>query len=440
MTGAGEVGVVLVTRLGLILGGLAVQSLLAYALLPEGRGSYAVCVMFGSLFGALFTPGADRGIQYYLMAKRINVSEGVWVALIICFIGSTIAVAIAVPLIFSHISFFQKADKSSFFLSLPLIPLTAFSTSVQLQLAGLRRFARLALFSVLQTATNLLMLVALVWGLHMRVEGALIAASISHGVMIALMIKDLWRAYGLIAVVPSLTVLRRIVRYGLEYHIARMGQVVDLQIGLLVLSVVAGRAEIGIFAVASALLTRVFIISDAVSSVVLPRVASKDGGRPELVSFCGRVTSWLTGVVLVVLCAISVPLTTLVLSEEFLPAASLIWIMAPGVFVYSGTNVLMAYFRGVNRPRVCSWVVWTGMIVNLSTVTLLYSTVGVAAAAWGITAGRVCRSVVLALAFARSVHLSPTCVWLPRRGDQRQIWALGQKLISGVPWVPSNAK
>ena len=350
MTGAKEVGVVLVTKVGLILGGLAVQSLLAYTLLPEGRGAYAVCVMFGSLFGALFSPGADRGIQYYLMSKRISVSEGVWVALFICLIGSAIAVAIAVPLIFSHISFFQKADKSAFFLSLPLIPVTAFSTSVQLQLAGLRRFARLALFSILQTATNLLMLVVFVWGLHLRVEGALLAASVSHGVMIVLMINDLCRAYGLTAVIPPLTVLRRIVRYGLEYHIARMGQVVDLQIGTLFLSMVAGRAEIGIFAVASALLTRVFIISDAVSSVVLPRVALEHGGRPELVAFCGRVTSWLTGVVLVVLCAISEPLTRLVLSEAFLPAASLIWIMAPGVFVYSGTSVLMAYFRGVNRP------------------------------------------------------------------------------------------
>ncbi len=440
MTGPAEIGVVLVTRLGIILGGLAVQSLLAYTLLPEGRGAYAVCVMFGSLFGALFTPGADRGIQYYLMAKRISVSEGVWVALIICLVGSAIAAAIAVPLIFSHISFFQKADRSSFFLSLPLIPLTAFSTSMQLQLAGLRRFSRLALFSILQTATNLVMLVVLVWGLHLRVEGALIASSVSHGVMIVAMINDLRRAYGFTAVAPSPTVLRRIVRYGLEYHIARMGQVVDVQIGVLFLSMVAGRAEIGIFSVASALLTRVFIISDAVSSVVLPRVAAEERGRPELVAFCGRVTSWLTGVVLVVLCAISVPFTKLVLSEAFLPAASLIWIMAPGVLAYSGTNILMAYFRGVNRPRVCSWVVWTGMIVNLSTVTMLYPIVGVAAAAWGITAGRVCRSAVLMLAFVRAVHASPTCVWLPRRGDTSQVLALGRKLINGARRVPSNGR
>ena len=429
MTGVDEVGVVLATRLGLLLGGLAIQSLLAYSLLPEGRGAYAVCVMFGALFGALFTPGADRGIQYYLMAKRISVSEGVWVALIICLIGSAIAVSIAVPLILSEIAFFQKADRSSFFLSLPLIPLTAFSTSLQLHLAGLRRFARLALFSVMQTTTNVLMLVALILGLHMGVQGALIAAALSHGAMIIVMLVDLWRVYGLYPMIPSLNVLRRIVRYGLEYHIARIGQVVDLQIGALFLGMVAGRAEIGIFTVASALLTRVFVLSDAVSSAVLPRVALGDEGRPALVSFCGRVTSWMTGVALIILCAISVPLTRVIFSEAFLPAVNLMWIMAPGVLVYSGTSVLMAYFRGVNRPKTCSWVVWAGMMGNLATVILLYPQIGLAAAAWGMTVGRVCRSAVLVLAFVRATDMSPTCVWFPCKGDAKRLSDLCRKTI-----------
>ena len=336
MTGTEEVGVVLVTRLGLIIGGLAIQSLLAYTLLPEGRGAYAVCVIFGGLFGALFTPGADRGIQYYLMAKRISISEGVWVALIICSVGSAIASAIAIPLISSDITFFQKADRSSFHLSLPLIPLTAFSTSLQLQLAGLRRFARLALFSILQTTTNVLMLVTLVLGLSLRVEGALVASAVGHGVMIIAMLGYLQRAYGLKTVIPSHRMLRRIVRYGLEYHLARIGQVVDVQIGALFLGMVAGRADIGMFTVAAVLLTRVSIISEAVSSAVLPRVAAEAGGRPALVGFCGRVTSWLTGAALGILCAISVPLTSVLLSEAFLPAVRLMWIMAPGILVYSG--------------------------------------------------------------------------------------------------------
>ena len=49
------------TRLSLILGGLGIQSLLAYTLLPEGRGAYAVCVMFGALFGAYLRRAPTAG-------------------------------------------------------------------------------------------------------------------------------------------------------------------------------------------------------------------------------------------------------------------------------------------------------------------------------------------------------------------------------------------
>ena len=431
-SGAHDVGLVLVARFGLIVGGLVVQSLLAYTLLPEGRGSYTVCVMFGALFGAFFTPGADRGIQYFLMSKRISVPHGVWLALTICVSGSVLACALAFPLILSDLEFFQKADSSSFFLSFPLIPLTAFSTSIRLQLAGLRRFGFLALLSVLQTTTNILILLGLVLVFHLGVEGALIAAAASHAVTIAVMLSDLHRISGIAPVIPSYSMFRRIVRYGIAYHGARMGQVVDVQIGAIFLGMVAGRAEIGMFAVAGALLTRVLIIPDAVSSVLLPRIAAREGGRPELVSFCGRLTSCVTGLALVCLCGISVPFTRVLLSEAFLPAVRLMWIMAPGILVYSGASVLMAYFRGIGRPTVCSWVVWAGLIGNLSTAVLLYSQVGVEAAAWGMTVGRVCRATILVVVFARWAHMSPTCVWLLRPGDAKRGWALGRDAIRRV--------
>ena len=63
------------TTLLLVAAGLVTQSLLAYALLPAGRGAYAVCTMFWCLFGILFAPGADRGTQYFMMARKLSISH-----------------------------------------------------------------------------------------------------------------------------------------------------------------------------------------------------------------------------------------------------------------------------------------------------------------------------------------------------------------------------
>ncbi len=40
---------------------LLVQALLAYLLLPEGRGAYAVCIVFGTILGSILSPRRAGG-------------------------------------------------------------------------------------------------------------------------------------------------------------------------------------------------------------------------------------------------------------------------------------------------------------------------------------------------------------------------------------------
>ena len=98
-TGVEEVAISMATRVGVLLSGIAVQSLLAYALLPTGRGEFAVCILFAALLGVLLTPGSDAGAQYFVMAKEISVSQGVSVSLLICLVGAGLATALSISLI-----------------------------------------------------------------------------------------------------------------------------------------------------------------------------------------------------------------------------------------------------------------------------------------------------------------------------------------------------
>ena len=192
-SGVEDVVVSMATRVGILLSGVAIQSLLAYALLPAGRGEFAVCILFATLVGVLFTPGADAGTQYFVMIKRINVSQGVVVSLAICLCGAAVAAALAIPLINSNVAFFQKAEPTSFYVALVLIPLAAFSNAVQHQLAGLRRFKVLALCSLVQTVANGLAVVCLVVVLKRGVDGALFAACVGNLTMILACLRDLRR-------------------------------------------------------------------------------------------------------------------------------------------------------------------------------------------------------------------------------------------------------
>ena len=428
-TGGQEVVLLLATQVGVVLAGVATQSLTAYILLPEGRGAYAVCLLFGFLFGALFTPGADRGAQYFVMAGRTSVSQGVSIASAICVAGAGLGVAAAIPLIHSDVAFFQKADTRSFYFALSLVPLTACSTSLHLQLAGLRRFAKLALFSLLQSMTNVVMISVLVWGLDLGVDGAVASVALGHAVFIGACISDLRRSCGLVLELPRRADVARVLGYGWKGYVARTGAMLDERVGILFLGMLAGRADIGIFAVAIALMMRFTMIPNSVVPSIMPRIAKDAEGRPDLVTLSTRGVYWATGAALAGLLAISTPLVRVLLSETFLPVVPILWVLAPGVLALSGSLVMMAYFNSVNRPDVCSWATGVGLSANVGSLVILYPLLGFEAAAWAMTIGFVSRSVFLLFMYRRAARVSLVSLWLPQRGDATRL----RDLARGIP-------
>ena len=69
-TGVEDVAVSMATRVGLLLSAVAIQSLLAYALLPAGRGAFAVCILFAAMLGTLLTPGGRCRCSVFRHGKK----------------------------------------------------------------------------------------------------------------------------------------------------------------------------------------------------------------------------------------------------------------------------------------------------------------------------------------------------------------------------------
>ncbi len=80
--GGKETLIVFATQLWTLAVGLGTQSVLAWMLGPAGRGEYAVCMLFGGIFGVIFTFGTDRAAQYFVMSKEQSLSHAGSVAII----------------------------------------------------------------------------------------------------------------------------------------------------------------------------------------------------------------------------------------------------------------------------------------------------------------------------------------------------------------------
>ena len=116
-------------------------------------------------------------------------------------------------------------------------------------------------------------------------------------------------------------------------------------------------------------------------------------------------------------------------SEEFLPAVPLIRIIAPGMFVYAGASVLATYFRGTNRPSICSWAVAGGVVVNAVIVPLSYPAFGLEAAALGMAASLIVRGVILAVAYCRVTGSPVSLNWWPQPEDDIRLRELTRTTI-----------
>ena len=425
-----EVIIQLLAQGGLLLVTLLTQSLLAYILLTEGRGAYAICIMVGGMLGVLFTPGADRGAQYYLIAGKMSVSQSVAIAFTICIVGSALGALLTWPLINSGLTFFEQADASSFYLALALIPLTALSLSLELQLAAFRRFTRIALYTLTRSVVMVAGIALLTWYLEMGVDGALLAVIGGHLAEVLLYLRDLRRHCGLGLERPTRAGFRQVFSYGLRFHVARVVAAFDPRIGILMLGVVATQGEIGLFAAASGIMFRVATIPNALGLSLLPRIAGDGNGQPTMMALYLRLVSMVTGAVLLVLLAVSQPGVRLFLSENFLPVVPLVWIMAPGIYAFAAGKIFETYFSGINRPQVCSWALWIGLIGNVSAFFALYPQWGLSGAAAAFTLGMLLRGLYLAVLFRRTSGLSLGRTWLLQPGDVAFIWTSGRVALS----------
>ena len=418
----------LFTRIASLAFAVIGQSLLAYTLLPEGRGSYAICVLFGVLSSVISTPGSDRGTQYFVMAKQMSLSQAMSIAFSICLIGSILGTAVALPLIHSSLRFFQNADTASFYWALSLIPLVSLSTATHRQLAGLRRFVSLMAVSLIRSGVIVLANITLVWVLQLGVNGAIASLAMGHLSLFVFGIWDLKRNCGLTFEVPARAEFGWVINYGLKEYVAKVGSAVEYRIGGLLLGFIAGRGDIGLIAAGSALITRVLIIPDSVATYLLPRIVGENTGRSELAAFCCRVTMWGTGFLLLAWFAVGAPVVPLLLSKAFVPVVRLSWIMSIGVCGAAGAEIFIAYFKGTNRPLVTSWAVWFGLAAHVILLLSLYPLIGVEGAAWAMTGGYLCRSVFLAYMFHRTVGMPLSATLLLRPSDLAYIWTSGRSL------------
>jgi O-antigen/teichoic acid export membrane protein len=418
-------GTVLASRVACIILGLATQSVLAWMLGAGPRGSYAVCIIFASMLMLIFQLGVDVASVYFVASRRFTLSEGLTYILIYGGVGGLLAVLAGSVALQMPLAFFDKAPTFSFQLALLHMLVMFFSIPISQLLIAVHDFSWSAILNILTATTHLILTVVLLLVFPENVNAALVGVMASGLFGILSSVYILCRKYEARLVRPRLSPLLAMLSYGARYYFGKLSNQVNFHIGTIILGFFAVESEIGLFSVATILATQTLMIPDALSTVLMPRVAVDEKGRHELVAQCARVAGVFCAVVLLVLCLVATPFVKLVFSPEFLPMVPLVRVMAIGVLFRSISKLFVPYLIGMNHPGTASLAVGAGVTANLLLLWLLMPRFQLNGAAMAMTGNYLLSAAILTWAFVRISKMNLRSTLQLRRSDWdplRRIW------------------
>ncbi|MBC8379636.1 MAG: oligosaccharide flippase family protein, partial [Planctomycetes bacterium] len=218
---------VFISRIGLLVFGIANQSCLAWFLGPADRGAFAVCLLYTTLLLVFFVVGCDVASVYFVSSKRMNISEGIIHTLIYGGAGSIVAMTVGWCLTQLPVEYFSKATQSQFNIALITIPTTLFSLVLSRLLTAVNRFKVFSILtligSLLQLALTFVFIKLFGWG----VEGAFGAIIAGGVVMITINLSYFRRKLGFGWVSPSWQSLKEMLHYGLRYYVGKISNQVS---------------------------------------------------------------------------------------------------------------------------------------------------------------------------------------------------------------------
>ena len=179
---------------------------------------------------------------------------------------------------------------------------------------------------------------------------------------------------------PDASLLARMIRYGIKFHISILAGAIIFRADLLVVNHFRGPDEAGVYSVATQFGMLLILLPGVIATLLFPRITAEQDARGETTALVTRYTAFVT----FICCLAAVPFSFMlpwVYGNEFREATRLLLILLPGVYLIGLESVLVQHFNALGLPRVIPiyWIVT--LVVNLVLVFALVPQFGAQGAA-----------------------------------------------------------
>lgn len=393
-----------VSRMAVAVSGAATMLFVARLLGKEDTGTFALALAVINMLTVITTLGIEHGVAYYVSNGKWRARDAFAVSQRMALLSGTVGAALG--LLFSLVVPGPFGDLTVLDTALACFALP-FSLSwfygSYVALAN-DRYEGFVLPPAIQSVAGMVLAVAL--GLPFGLRGAIIGLLAAHALAAAFVWyyrRFLQDPVPAPPDEPTSTQLGRALSFGVKGYASNALQVLNYRVDVLLLSSVAGAAAVGPYAIAVGITTTLWLLPQAVSDILFPRVASLSAGGADAEEHRRFVeTKSLRHVVLLVVVgtvALAIGMHLLVVplyGADFREAIELGMIRLPGVALLGIAGVLSASYVGRGRPILG---LYSALIVTPATMALY----AVLIPAHGATGAALASSISFGLSFVLAV-------------------------------------
>ena len=371
------------TRVVMIFNSLAAGIIVAHWLGAEGVGQLAVINVAVATLVQLGSFGLPSSNTYFIAQDQARFRAAALNSLVFALgVGLTLALALSALASLRPDWFgFNSAGLIRIAaISIPFQLITLIGLNILLAVGKVRQFNILDLVSQSFVFINAVCVWLLVKGDLETLVWWNTAASILASLVIALLlvisakslVQSKWR--------PDVALLRRMITYGLKFHISILAGAIIIRADLLVVNHFRGAAEAGVYSVASQFALLLMLLPGVIATLLFPRVTTEQDARGETTCLVTRYTAFI----MFICCLAAVPLSLLlplVYGAAFYDATGLLWILLPGVYLMGLESVLVQHFNALGLPRAIPLYWLVTLALNLVLVFALVPRLGAQGAA-----------------------------------------------------------
>lgn len=396
---ARNIGATFTRQVAAALLGLVTTVMIARVYGPEGNGALAVTLLLPSMLTSFLNLGVAPANVYHLGSRQTTVRRLLAANLQIFLLLGSLGLAIgATVLLWKGSQLFPGVDPRILWFALAIFPLGLLNSYLLSVFQGLQHFRPYNLLAILQPAL-LLVVIVMVTALGYREFAYLVGAQLiaQFGVFL---LTVAW-LIPLIEKKPSDVkpegFVKKTLGYGWKAHLSNILAFINYKADIFLANLFLGPAAVGVYVVAVVLAEKLWLMSQAVSTVILPRLAqlsSDETKRKQLTPLIARWVLLATLIVALMVAAIAMPLVSVLFGPDYLDAVILLWILLPGIVLTSASRVLANDIAARGRPELNMYTSIVVVIVNIVGNLILIPVYGLPGAAAATTAAYIVNLVL----------------------------------------------